>query len=376
MEVNKANYYQKRPIYSPIAMTVPPSASESLTDLRLPTVPPQTGTFPAHYRGSRMTIHLSFAASEMCAAILQGRRQKLHLDVGFSDGESPWYPSLSSTQSTVPQSSSRLIHVYMRDLRLEIYWSRCHSSRRIKYVFPALSSQRARFRLHHPALMLGTRPGFKVFCLELRKGSRRAGAVAEEGKTVTIHFGRPGLRDHTRLFSCQARRSPLDPSGLDFLPAQIAGPITQTALSSGLYGCFTTLALAAFTALLNTILEARGSILTAIIHSRVLCDHAVILYYGPSHYGSCANTAALTVNILLGDSIVCWPVLLLWPGNLFIRGVSIILLLATLALGAVDLRFTCPLEDLIWGWSLDGNTGLPGGILEEHYTASPPPCCL
>ncbi|TBU21554.1 hypothetical protein BD311DRAFT_734259 [Dichomitus squalens] len=69
------------------------------------------------------------------------------------------------------------------------------------------------------------------------------------------------------------------------------------------------------------------------------------LIFGPESYGSCANTAALTVNILLGDSIVCWRASLLWPGNRVVRGVSITLLLATFALGAVDIRFTCLFHD-------------------------------
>ncbi|TBU52381.1 hypothetical protein BD310DRAFT_774040, partial [Dichomitus squalens] len=60
--------------------------------------------------------------------------------------------------------------------------------------------------------------------------------------------------------------------------------------------------------------------------------------------------------------IVCWRASLLWPGNRVVRGISIILLLATFGELAMTLK---PLYILTI--SLHGNTGVPGGM----YGGSP-----
>ncbi|TBU38376.1 hypothetical protein BD309DRAFT_983707 [Dichomitus squalens] len=155
-------------------------------------------------------------------------------------------------------------------------------------------------------------------------------------------------------------------------------------------GFFTYLVLAALMALQNStlvllyasttsaviinILEIQASILDNILESvGTIWDRATPEYEipasildplssGPSDYGSCANTAALTVNILLGDSVVCWRAWLLWPGNRVVRLVSILLLLTTFALGAVDLKSTCYLLNGKLGGSLNGNAVVPGGM--------------
>ncbi|KAM5546327.1 hypothetical protein V8D89_000453 [Ganoderma adspersum] len=56
---------------------------------------------------------------------------------------------------------------------------------------------------------------------------------------------------------------------------------------------------------------------------------------------NCAKTATLTINILLGDAIVCWRACSVWQRNRFIMGTSTALLLATFALAIVDTRYTC-----------------------------------
>ncbi|KAM5536749.1 hypothetical protein V8D89_009588 [Ganoderma adspersum] len=55
----------------------------------------------------------------------------------------------------------------------------------------------------------------------------------------------------------------------------------------------------------------------------------------------CAGTATLTINILLGDAIVCWRACVLWHRSRLVKGICIAFLLTTFALGIVDTRFTC-----------------------------------
>ncbi|TBU40622.1 hypothetical protein BD309DRAFT_899608 [Dichomitus squalens] len=56
---------------------------------------------------------------------------------------------------------------------------------------------------------------------------------------------------------------------------------------------------------------------------------------------SCAGTATLTINILLGDSIVCWRACVLWRDNPLIKTMCIVFLIATFGMGIVDAVFTC-----------------------------------
>ncbi|TBU36027.1 hypothetical protein BD309DRAFT_985238 [Dichomitus squalens] len=141
--------------------------------------------------------------------------------------------------------------------------------------------------------------------------------------------------------------------GWGLVSAAITKPIGRIVLSAVLYGCFTTLVLVAFMALLKqqhthrfttvvlgstlvllyasttlaviiTILEIQAVIFNALMFSVSAIwfpkfspefppsiRDSESLKSGPENYGSCANTAALTVNILLGDSIVCWRASLL-----------------------------------------------------------------
>ncbi|KAI1784824.1 hypothetical protein LXA43DRAFT_190553, partial [Ganoderma leucocontextum] len=59
---------------------------------------------------------------------------------------------------------------------------------------------------------------------------------------------------------------------------------------------------------------------------------------------SCAPTATLTINILLGDAIVCWRACVLWRGNRILMGACIMLLLTTFALGTADTKYACSWE--------------------------------
>ncbi|TBU38382.1 hypothetical protein BD309DRAFT_530421 [Dichomitus squalens] len=187
--------------------------------------------------------------------------------------------------------------------------------------------------------------------------------LTDRGKTVTFHFSHCPV-----ICSTLTGSTTFDTSAWDSVASQTTGARRQIVLSAVLYGCFTTLVLAALMALLKqrhthrltnvalgstlvllyastttaiiiTILEVQANILVAIIDSVVASADFMSITdsfnFGPSNYGSCANTAALTVNILLGDSIVCWRASLLWPGNRVVRGVSIILLLTTFGEDAI-----------------------------------------
>ncbi|KAI0687967.1 hypothetical protein C8T65DRAFT_746850 [Cerioporus squamosus] len=55
----------------------------------------------------------------------------------------------------------------------------------------------------------------------------------------------------------------------------------------------------------------------------------------------CINTAALTVNVVIGDAIVWWRAWVLWPDNRVVRSICVIMILLTTVTGAVDTTDTC-----------------------------------
>ncbi|TBU27597.1 hypothetical protein BD311DRAFT_797652 [Dichomitus squalens] len=409
-EGNEANYYQRCPILSPIAMTVRPSASESLTYtiayLRHPTAVPPLGPEDAltktqdedleaqperapstqFHKSDPNSLRLVYTIAtslsfsyDNCAAIL-----KLHLEVVFSE-ESPWHPSLSSLQYIVPQSGSRLFEI----------------GRSIYYV-----------------LTKHIRNGTSALIVTCQAKGRRPGCmpVIEDGDCLyQAQKSKAEVQDSMSLRPLDAKRSRIGDcatwkvchganSGglnLSIVHEGHAGATSDNQSTSGIYTrtilsvaltdrCFTTLVLVAFMALLKqwhthrfttvvlgstlvplyastttafiiTILEMQVDILMYIFSTGNLAPSIISsLLSGPSNYGSCANTAALT--ILLGDSIVCWRASLLWPGNRVVRGVSIVLLLTAFALGAVDLRYTCYSLNTHIGSSINGNAVVTGGM--------------
>ncbi|KAI1786143.1 hypothetical protein LXA43DRAFT_1034827 [Ganoderma leucocontextum] len=60
-----------------------------------------------------------------------------------------------------------------------------------------------------------------------------------------------------------------------------------------------------------------------------------------SRIHSCASTAAITINITLGDAIVCWRASVVWYQNRIVKAVFSVLLLATFVLGVADTAWGC-----------------------------------
>ncbi|TFK87851.1 hypothetical protein K466DRAFT_586036 [Polyporus arcularius HHB13444] len=65
---------------------------------------------------------------------------------------------------------------------------------------------------------------------------------------------------------------------------------------------------------------------------------------------NCTNTAALTVNVVIGDAIVWWRAWVLWPGDSLVRCMCVVMILATMVLGAMDTATTCGAQ--VPGWVL------------------------
>ncbi|KAM5531450.1 hypothetical protein V8D89_014907 [Ganoderma adspersum] len=92
--------------------------------------------------------------------------------------------------------------------------------------------------------------------------------------------------------------------------------------------------------------------------------------FGPSSPGYefiyCAPTAALTINILLGDAIVCWRACVIWQYNKIVMGMCVMLLLTTFALGTVDTTFSClEISSSGYGsWKPDPHANGTGGLYQ------------
>ncbi|KAM5536302.1 hypothetical protein V8D89_010038, partial [Ganoderma adspersum] len=56
---------------------------------------------------------------------------------------------------------------------------------------------------------------------------------------------------------------------------------------------------------------------------------------------NCAQTVTLTINVILGDAIVCWRAYAVWQGNRIVLCASVALLLTTFGLATVDTTYTC-----------------------------------
>ncbi|RDX54309.1 hypothetical protein OH76DRAFT_1082402 [Lentinus brumalis] len=55
----------------------------------------------------------------------------------------------------------------------------------------------------------------------------------------------------------------------------------------------------------------------------------------------CIGTVALTVNVIIGDTIVWWRALVLWPDNRVVRSVCAIMILLTTVTGVMDAKDAC-----------------------------------
>ncbi|KAI0690131.1 hypothetical protein C8T65DRAFT_745924 [Cerioporus squamosus] len=64
-------------------------------------------------------------------------------------------------------------------------------------------------------------------------------------------------------------------------------------------------------------------------------------YYAASNINKCIGTVALTVNVVIGDSVVWWRAWVLWPGSWAIRSVCIIMMLLTSIMGIMDTHDAC-----------------------------------
>ncbi|RPD54194.1 hypothetical protein L226DRAFT_572094 [Lentinus tigrinus ALCF2SS1-7] len=63
--------------------------------------------------------------------------------------------------------------------------------------------------------------------------------------------------------------------------------------------------------------------------------------YAAYNVHNCIGTAALTVNVVIGDSVVWWRAWVLWPGSRVVRSVCIIMILLTTVMGIMDTRDAC-----------------------------------
>ncbi|PIL33724.1 hypothetical protein GSI_04349 [Ganoderma sinense ZZ0214-1] len=56
---------------------------------------------------------------------------------------------------------------------------------------------------------------------------------------------------------------------------------------------------------------------------------------------ACAGPATLTINVILGDAIVCWRACVVWHKNSLVKAVCGVFLLATFVVGVVDTTQSC-----------------------------------
>ncbi|KAI0754092.1 hypothetical protein C8Q80DRAFT_345519 [Daedaleopsis nitida] len=92
----------------------------------------------------------------------------------------------------------------------------------------------------------------------------------------------------------------------------------------------------------------------------------------------CAATAALTVNVVLGDAIVWWRAWVIWQGNRIVRALCIILLICTFALGVADTSQSCTQAHGFSAALAAANTGLtfPVGTLFQGDATGIATCVL
>ncbi|KAI0660183.1 hypothetical protein C8Q70DRAFT_80337 [Cubamyces menziesii] len=61
---------------------------------------------------------------------------------------------------------------------------------------------------------------------------------------------------------------------------------------------------------------------------------------------SCIPTILLLINVLIGDGIVWWRVLVLWKGNRVVTSLCIVLLLASVVLGLIETTMLCISQEI------------------------------
>ncbi|KAI0690136.1 hypothetical protein C8T65DRAFT_730903 [Cerioporus squamosus] len=85
---------------------------------------------------------------------------------------------------------------------------------------------------------------------------------------------------------------------------------------------------------------------------------------GPTAYGlqACTGTAALTINVTIGDSIVWWRALVLWPDNRVVRWLCVMMILLTSVTGVLDTVVVCVRVAQEDDWATPGSVfKLPDG---------------
>ncbi|PIL28060.1 hypothetical protein GSI_09812 [Ganoderma sinense ZZ0214-1] len=88
---------------------------------------------------------------------------------------------------------------------------------------------------------------------------------------------------------------------------------------------------------------------------------------------ACAGTAALTINVILSDTIVCWRACVVWQNNRIVWAVCGVFLLATFVLGVIDTAFGCNMS-LHWSQPL-ANIPIPGAMY-KGFSAGIAACVL
>ncbi|KAI0808410.1 hypothetical protein C8Q74DRAFT_134689 [Fomes fomentarius] len=91
-------------------------------------------------------------------------------------------------------------------------------------------------------------------------------------------------------------------------------------------------------ALICSLIEAKDPVYCAVENERHNALHAFASF---ENIHDCAATTALTVNVILGDTIVWWRVWSIWQGNCVVRVLGIFLILGTAALGIADTTHSC-----------------------------------
>ncbi|RDX40295.1 hypothetical protein OH76DRAFT_361381 [Lentinus brumalis] len=80
---------------------------------------------------------------------------------------------------------------------------------------------------------------------------------------------------------------------------------------------------------------------------------------------TCVPTIILTVNVVLGDAIVWWRVLAIWPDSLIVKVAGVVLLQSTLSMGLFDISDSCP-ETVFTDLTLVNLAMVPSGTMFEQ----------
>ncbi|KAM5535325.1 hypothetical protein V8D89_011010, partial [Ganoderma adspersum] len=70
-------------------------------------------------------------------------------------------------------------------------------------------------------------------------------------------------------------------------------------------------------------------------------DTSLDLLWQQALMQGCIGASTLTVNVILGDVIVCWQACVIWHKNYVVKAACAVILLATLALGVIDSSQSC-----------------------------------